>query len=151
MSDGDAGRDLPAEVQETTAAAKGTAAPVDVAVDPRARTTIAVFLAAPLITMTHFLAVYLVTEAGCTGDGPGLDVFDPPVPAVFTLVATAVAALGCCATALWSYRRWRPGTPPSEDELVDRRPVGFIGLLFSLLGLVTVLLVGLPALVLEAC
>lgn len=151
MNGQDAGRKLPAEQQETATAAKGTAAPVDVAVDPRARTTIGLFLAGPVISIVHFLAVYLVVEAGCTGDGPGLELFDPPVPTVATLVATAVAGLACCATALWAYRRWRPGSEPTADELVDRRPLAFVGFVLSLLGLVTVLLVGLPALVLEAC
>jgi hypothetical protein len=147
----DAGRQLPAEQQQTATAAKGTAAPVDVAVDPRARTTIAVFLAGPVISLVHFLLVYLVTEAGCTGDGPGLDVFDPPVPAVVTVVATVVAAAACGATAMWAYRRWRPTSPTSRDELVDRQPLAFVGFLLSVLGLVTVLLVGVPALLLDAC
>ena len=157
MTGSDAGRELPTE-RETVTAAKGTAAPVDVTVDPRARSTIAVFLAGPVILMAHFLVVYLVAEAGCTGDGPGLDVFDPPVPAVATLVATVVAALACCGSAFWAYRRWRSGDGRESDapdgrggDLVDREPLAFIGFLLSLLALVTVLAVGLPALVLEAC
>lgn len=150
MSRKDAGRDLPVE-PETVAAPKGTAAPVDVTVDPRARTTIVVLLTGPVILMVHFLVVYLVTEAGCTGDGPGLDVFDPPVPAVVTVVATALAAVACCASALWAYRRWRPGDPGRGEGLVDREPLAFVGFLLSVLALLTVLLVGLPALVLEAC
>jgi hypothetical protein len=146
----DAGRDLPVEA-ETATAAKGTAAPVDVTVDPRARSTITVLLAGPVILLVHFMVVYLVTEAGCTGDGPGLDVLDPPVPGVVTLLATAVAALACCGSAFWAYRRWRPGSQSGRDELVDRGPLAFVGFLLSLLALVTVLLVGLPALVLPAC
>ena len=145
-----AGRRLPVE-RETVAAAKGTPAPVDVTVDPRTRTTVVVLLAGPVILIVHFLVVYLVAEAGCTGDGPGLDAFDPPVPTIATLVATAVAALACCASAWWGYRRWR-STPRSErEELVDHQPLAFVGFLMSLLALVTVLVVGLPALVLEAC
>jgi heme/copper-type cytochrome/quinol oxidase subunit 3 len=148
----DPGRDLPPEHEESATAAHGSAAAVDVAVDPRARTSLAVFLAGPVIGVVHFLVVYLVAEAGCTGDGPGLDAFDPPVPAVVTGVATVVAALACCGTALWAYRRARPPRDAaSPGLLVDRRPLAFMGLLLSLLALVTVLLVGSSALVLGSC
>jgi hypothetical protein len=147
----DAGRSLPEEEQETATAAKGTAAPVDVAVDPRARTTVVVLLAGPVISMVHFLVVYLVVEAGCTGDGPGLDLVDPPVPEVFTLAATGVAALACGLVAVWAHRRFRTAKEASAGHLVDRGPLAFAGFLLSLLALVTVLFVGLPALVLDAC
>lgn len=150
MSGTDAGRDLPTE-PETATAAKGTAAPVDVTVDPRARTTVVVFLAGPVILIVHFMVVYLVVEAGCTGNGPGLELFDPPVPAVVTLVATALAAIASCAAAWWGYRRWRSAPSGEREELVDHKPLGFVGFLMSLLSLVTVLAVGLPALVLDAC
>lgn len=136
---------------ETATAARGTAAPVDVAVDPRARNAVAVLLAGPIVAVLHFAVVYLVTEAGCTGDGPGLDALDPPVPVVVTVVATVVAALLCCATALWAHRRWRDPRTPVSGGLVDHEPMSFVGFLLSLMALVTVLLVGLPALVLEAC
>lgn len=149
MTPPDATRDSPAEGEAT--AAKGTPAPVDVAVDPRARSAIAVFLAGPVIAAVYFLVVYLVTEAGCSGDGPGLDVFDPPVPTVVTLVATGVAALGCAASGAWGYRRWRGGRTESAERLVDHEPLAFVGFLLSLLALLTVLLLGLPALVLEVC
>lgn len=145
-----AGRELPVET-ETVTAAKGTPAAVDVTVDPRTRTTVVVFLAGPVILIVHFLVVYLVVEAGCTGDGPGFDAFDPPVPTIATLVVTAVAALACSASAWWAYRRWRSTPAAGREELVDRQPLAFVGFLMSLLGLVTVLAVGLPALVLEAC
>lgn len=148
----DAGRDLPVDT-ETATAARGTPAPVDVTVDPRARTAVVVFLAGPVISIVHFLVVYLVVEAGCTGDGPGLSVFDPPVPTVATVVATVVAALAGCGSAWWAYRRWRPGRQAQvrDDELVDREPLAFVGFLLSVLALLTVLLVGAPALFLEAC
>lgn len=152
-SDPSSGRPLPED--ETATAGRGTAAPVDVSVDERAVVSIAVLLAGPVISSVHFMLVYLVTEAGCTGDGPGLDVFDPPVPMVVTLAATAVGALACVATAWWAFVRWRGprGTrsDADRDELVDRRPLAFGGFVLSLLGLVTVLIVGLPALVLQAC
>jgi hypothetical protein len=75
------------------------------------------------------------------------------VPTIATLAATAVAAIASCAAALWAYRRWRGPHPEgaSDGMLVDRRPLAFVGLVMSLLALVTVLLVGLPALVLGAC
>lgn len=149
-TDRGAGRELPVE-RETVAAAKGTPVPVDVTVDPRTRTTLLVLLAGPAILVVHFLVVYLVVEAGCTGDGSGLNVFDPPVPTVATLVATALAALACCGSAWWAYRRCRTAPVAEREELVDHRPLAFVGLLMSLLALLTVLLVGLPAAMLEAC
>ena len=149
MSDGGAGRDLPGEPEQVTAA-RGTPAPVDVAVDPRARTAVLLFLAGPVILIVHFLVVYLVVEAGCTGDGPGLDVFDPPVPTVFTVVASVVAAGAATASAVCAYRRWR-GPETAGEELIDRRPLAFLGFVMSALAVVTVLFVGVPALVLGAC
>jgi hypothetical protein len=137
---------------ETAISSRGTPTPVDVSVDTRAVTAVAVLLAGPVISSLHFLVVYLVVEAGCTGDGPGLAVFDPPVPTVTTLVATAVAVLALTATAWWGVARWRaPRGASGHEEIVDRRPLAFVGSLLSLLGLVTVLFVGLPALFLGAC
>lgn len=111
-------------------------------------------LAGPLIWSAHFMVVYLAVEAGCTGDGPGLDRFDPPAPTVFTLAATAVAALACAATALWAYRRWRTQHPNGSSTDQTHGQVGtlaFAGFVLSLLGVVAVLLIGLPAFVLPAC
>lgn len=148
-------RPRPAPPEDTVVASKGTAAPVDLSVDTRSVTSIAVLLSGPVISSLHFLLVYLVAEAGCTGDGPGLDAFDPPVPTVVTLVATATGALACVATAWWGLARWRgPGRTEEagpDEHLVDRRPLAFAGFLLSLMGLVMVLIVGLPALVLDAC
>jgi hypothetical protein len=138
-------------------AEEGTPFAVDFSRDRRARTTIAVFLAGPVIWSAHFLLVYLVVEAGCTGDGPGLRLFDPPAPTVVTLVATAVAALACLAAAAWGYRRWRAGQHEVADDAGglgehDRGgSLAFAGFLLSLLGLVTVLFVGVPAVALPAC
>jgi hypothetical protein len=134
-------------------AVDGTPFAVGLSLDRRARTTIAMFLAGPVIWSAHFLLVYLVAEAGCTGDGPGLRLFDPPVPTVVTLVATAVAALACLASATWSYRRWRASQHEAGDLGQPGRggSLAFAGFLLSLLGMVTVLFVGLPALALPAC
>jgi hypothetical protein len=146
-----------------TTAGQGTPAAVDVSTNRESVATVAVFLAGPVIWSVHFMAVYLIVEAGCTGDGPGLDLFDPPVPTVLTLVTTAVAALACAGTAAWGYRRWRgragddtngpgdAGGGPGAGVADRGGSLAFIGLLLSLLGLVSILLVGLPALVLPAC
>ncbi|TQN42919.1 hypothetical protein FHU33_2330 [Blastococcus colisei] len=155
MSPPDPAQDRSSRPDETATASAGTPAPVDVSVDTRAVTAVVVFLAGPVISSVHFMLVYLVVEAGCTGDGPGLDSFDPPVPTVVTLVATAVAALACAATAWWGFARWRAlhrvRPEAGSEELVDRQPLAFGGFLLSLLGLATVLFVGLPALFLGAC
>ncbi len=156
MSPQDAPRDHPGPEEGAATAGKGTPFAVDVSGDPRAHTTIALFVAGPVIWTAHFMLVYLVVEAGCTGDGPGLNLFDPPVPTVVTLAATAVAALACLASAGWGYRRWRADKRERPEgrglEPPDRGgSLAFAGFLLSLLGFVAVLFVGLPALFLPAC
>jgi hypothetical protein len=143
-------------------AAGGTPFAVDVSRDRRARFALAMFVSGPLIWSVHFMLVYLVVEAGCSGEGPGLRLFDPPVPKVVTLAVTAAAAVAALACAGWSWRRWRAsGSEPAADEagdlaggLADRDRGGtlaFAGFLLSLLSVLTILLVGLPALVLPSC
>lgn len=156
MSRRDAPRGHPSRREGGRTAGKGTPVAVDVGGNPRARASIALFVAGPVIWSAHFMLVYLVVEAGCTGDGAGLRLFDPPVPTVVTLSATAVAALACLACAGWGYRRWRAEQNERADgaglEPPDRGgSLAFAGFLLSLLGLVEVLFVGLPALVLPAC
>jgi hypothetical protein len=140
-------------------AGEGTPVAVDVSADRRARVALVVLLAGPVTSITHFMLVYLAAEAGCMGGGPGLRLFDPPVPDVVTLVATAVAAMACLGFARWSFVRWRerrrePGDADSTDDL--RAPdrggeLAFAGLLLSALSFVTVLLVGVPSIYLAAC
>ena len=140
-------------------AGEGTPFAVDVSRDRRARFALAMFVAGPVIWSVHFLLVYLVVEAGCSGDGPGLTLFDPPVPKVVTLAATAAAAAAALACATWWYRRWQASEhEPVADEVAgdltdhDRGgTLAFTGLLLSLLSVVTILFVGLPALVLPSC
>jgi hypothetical protein len=139
-------------------AAEGTPFAVDVSRDRRARFALAMFVAGPVIWSVHFLLVYLVVEAGCTGDGPGLTLFDPPVPKAVTLAATAAAALAALACAGWSWRRWRTDAAEAAADLAgglsdpDRGgTLAFAGFLLSLLSVVTILFVGLPALVLPSC
>lgn len=144
----------------TRTGAGGTAYPVDISRDRLARITWVVFLGGPLTWLTHFMVVYLVVEAGCSGAGPGLSLFGPPVPAAVTLAATAVATLACLGFAAWAFRWWRASREgPAADEAAELSggyqernrggSLAFAGLLLSLLSVVAVLFVGLPALVLE--
>jgi hypothetical protein len=140
---------------------EGTPVAVDVSPDRRARVALAAFLGGPVTALTHFMLVYLVVEAGCTGDGPGLRTFDPPVTDIVTLAATAFAGAACFGFAAWNISRWRGQSRNETDEFGDRSddleapdPGGSLalsGLLLALLSLVTVLFVGLPALLLPAC
>lgn len=138
----------------------GTPVPVDVSGDKRARIRWVVLLAGPVIGIGHFMVVYLVAEAGCTGGGPGLRLFGPPVPDIVTLASTAVAALACVASAAWAHRRWRSigadeGHAAGGDDgeqTADRigtpdadAPIAFAGFLLSSVFLVMVLFVGVPA------
>jgi hypothetical protein len=143
-------------------AAAGTPFAVDVSGDRRARSTWVVFLAGPVTWFIHFMVVYLAVEAGCTGEGPGLRLFNPPVSDTVTLAATAVAAIACLGFAGWAHTRWRAsasepaaeerGDLSAESDIRDRGgSLVFAGLLLSLLSVVAILFVGLPALVLPAC
>lgn len=134
-------------------AEEGTPVPVDTSVDRWAQTSIVVLLAGPVIWAVHFLLVYAVSEAGCTGSGAGLELLDPPVPTAVTLVATAVGVLACLGTAWWGLHRWRIGRydPNLEDpptELEDRQLGALLdlsGAALSVLFAVSVAMVGLPA------
>ena len=162
MSRSDDSPDVPSRGDGSTTAVGGTPVAVDVSRDRRTRIIWVVFLAGPVLWFAHFMVVYLVVEAGCTGGGPGLAVFDPPVPTVVTLAATAVAAFASLWCAVWGYRRWRrsthaPAADAAEDLSADFEQgdrdgsLAFAGFLLSSLSFVAVLLVGLPALVLPAC
>jgi len=140
--------------------AEGTPVAVDVSRDRPARMAWVAFLGGPVTWIAHFMLVYLVVEAGCSGDGRGLEALDPPVPATVTLAATAVAALVCLAVAGWSYRRWRAaiegGAADDATDLSGPLPdrdrggtMDFAGILLALFSFVAVLFVGLPAFVFE--
>jgi hypothetical protein len=156
MSVRDVPPDEPSPRDGSRTAGGGTPFAVDVSGDRRARWAMAMFVAGPLIWSAHFLLVYLIVEAGCSGDGPGLRLFDPPMPKVVTLAATAAAAVAALACARWSYRRWR-ASGLAADEAGDHRDrdrsgaLAFAGYLLSLLSVVTILAVGLPALFLPSC
>lgn len=139
-------------------AAEGTPVPVDMSRDVQVRRTWAVLLGGPVVWFVHFMVVYLVAEAGCTGGGPGLRLLDPPVPAIVTAVATGVALLACGLLAASSHRRWRVEDPPTTarhepgpHELERHRELGFVGLLLTVLSAVAVLFVAAPALVFASC
>jgi hypothetical protein len=162
MSVRDVPPDEPSPLDGSRTAGEGTPFAVDVSGDRRARWALAMFVAGPLIWSAHFLLVYLIVEAGCSGDGPGLRLFDPPVPKIVTLATTAAAAAAALAGAGWSYRRWRASQhEPAADEAgglaggqQDRDRGGtlaFAGFLLSLLSVVTIVAVGLPALFLPSC
>ena len=131
--------------------ARGTPFAVDRSGDRGAGVVAALLLTGPVTFITHFFVVYLVAEAGCTGDGPGLEVFDPPVPRAVTLVATALAAVVCVLATRWSWGRWRalgggygdlavPAGGPGGTSVVP-----LAGVLLSAFSCVAVLFVGVPA------
>jgi hypothetical protein len=161
MSVRDVPPDEPSPLDGSRTAGEGTPFAVDVSGDRRARRALVLFVAGPVLWSVHFMVVYLVVEAGCSGDGPGLELFDPPVPKIVTLAATAAAAVAALACAGWSWRRWRAGEHQPADEagdlaggLTDRDRGGTLalaGFLLSLLSVVTILAVGVPALVLPSC
>ncbi len=141
-------------------AVDGTPLAVDVSRDRLTRVGWVVLLGGPVIWFSHFMLVYLIAEAGCTGGGPGLRAFNPPVPSAATLAATAVAAAGCLAFALWAHRRWmaarrgeaadNPGELSGPYEERDRGgTMALASLLLSLFSFVAVLFVGSPALVFD--
>ena len=162
MSVRDVPPDEPSPPDGSRTAGEGTPYAVDVSRDRWARWPLLMFVSGPIIWSVHFMLVYLVAEAGCSGDGPGLRLFDPPVPKAFTLAATAAAAAAALGCATWWYRRWRasehePDADAAADPAGDRTDhhrggtLAFTGFLLSLLSVLTILFVGLPALVLASC
>lgn len=158
---GDPARPVASDAGATTQTS-GTAMAVDLASSPRTRRALGMFVAAPTTWFGHFMLVYLVAEAGCTGSGPGLSALDPPVPAVVTIVATVVAVGACGWVTWWHWQQWRHGDrlgsleqaggPPGGTDLDgDERPLAFVGVVVGAISLVSVLFVGLPALVLTGC
>lgn len=160
---GDEGRDGRAGGRDggSTTSQHGTPMAVDIAAPPWTRRALTLFVAGPVVWFAHFIVVYVVAEAGCTGAGTGLRLLDPPVPTVVTLAATAVATVACAVIAWWEYQRWQADrrpisaehtevVPESEDPQI-RGALAFVGLLLAVVSLLSVLFVGLPAIVLPAC
>lgn len=148
-------------LEGATTGTSGTPFAVDLARDRRARSMWLVLLGGPLLWLSHFMIVYLVAEAGCSGDGPGLDLFDPPLPRTVTLLATVLAAAGCVPLAAWALRRWRAATEETPGQGGDpaarigdgagRGTVPFAGFLLAAFSFIAIVFVGLPALFLPAC
>lgn len=157
----DGGTPPAVDLDAAATAAQGTPFPVDIGFDRHAVLDVAALLAGPVLGLGHFFAVYLVAEAGCTGDGPGLDVFDPPVPSSFTLLATVLAAGGCLVAAVWTARRARGAARPDPTggaaggaaggDPDDGRGLALVGAVLSVVFLVTVLFVGVTAVALAPC
>ena len=142
----------------------GTPLAVDVSGDLSRRWIWAMFLAGPVVWFTHFILVYLVTEAGCTAGGPGLRNFDPPVPVLLTLISTVIAAGLAAAAAVWAFGHWRGAkrelemAPDDVEDLAgehddDRRrgTLAFAGFVLSIFSVVAILFTGAPALLLGPC
>lgn len=142
----------------------GTPMPVDLGADREARRTWALLVGGPVVWFTHFMLVYLVSEAGCTGEGPGLRLFDPPVPTILTLATTGIAVVACAAIAAVTWRRWREseqdlqGAPDAADDVEgkhdeDRRlgSLAFAGFLLATLSVLAVLFTGAPAMAFLRC
>lgn len=146
---GDAAPNADAPDKEELTSPSGTPVAVDITRDLQARTTWVVLLAGPVVWAVHFVVVYLVAEAGCTGSGPGLEAFGPPVPSVVTFVATVVAVLACLGVGGWAWRlrgRGPGGLAADESAAVERnRALMTIGLLLALLSAVAVIFVAAPA------
>jgi hypothetical protein len=107
----------------------------------------------PVIWFAHFMIVYLVAEAACTGDGPGMERFHSPVLEIVIGAATVAAALGCLLLIGQGYRsaagsRKAPGDRGDGD---GNLPTMYSGLLLSGLSLIAILFVALPGLVLPPC
>jgi hypothetical protein len=134
--------------------ARGTPFPVAVARDPHVRATLVGFLGGPVIWISHFMFVYVIAEAGCTGDGRGLDLFDPPVTAIVTLAVTVVACVACLANARGCFRRWRRTAREHAETPKSHRDDGslsFVGFLLSGLFFLATLAVGTSAAVFTGC
>jgi len=140
----------------------GTALAVDISADRPARLIWVAFLGGPVILMTHFMVVYLVAEAACSGEGRGLDAFDSPVVEVVTVTATVVAAIACLVVTWWNHRRWRTSIESTDtaaagwpfgdvDDSDGGGSVAFAGALLAAFCCLAVIAVGIAAPFLPSC
>lgn len=134
-----------------TTGTTGTAYPVDFTRDRRARRTWLLFLGGPVVWISHFMLIYLAAEAGCTGEGPGLEWFQPPVAAIVTVVATIVGVLACLALLYGNLRRLRIAVAEDGDIDETRAVMGLAGALLSGLSALAVVADGIPGLVFPGC
>lgn len=129
---------------------------------PSSRSIWVLFLAGPTVWFLHFMAVYLVVEAVCTGGRPDRELLGLPLVSTFTLLATVAAVPVIAGFAVAAYRRWRDlertvsgqSDDREEEETVARghdRALAFAGFALGLLFILGVLFTGLPALWLTPC
>jgi hypothetical protein len=122
-------------------------------------------LAGPVVWIVYFFSGYLLNEVACTAGWFQATISGLPLLPVIT-VAYTLLALGLVAYAgSWAYRQWQilnrqrdEGTErmrPAAGEQIDVRErsrfVTFAGMLLSLLFGLTILLTGIPSLVLRSC
>lgn len=116
-------------------------------------------LGGPILWSAHFLASYLLVEFTC---GAKLRVSGPsvlglPVLSWSVLALTLVAVLAALYVGWAAYRSWRrlEGSQETDEpgvwRLESRRFLALVGMAFSALFSLTILLGGLPVLVLGPC
>lgn len=112
------------------------------------------FLAGPVIWITHFMGVYVLAEAVCAAGGVDVRAFGIPLLSLVTLVATALAVAAVIVLAVRAFRVWRadPGDPPGWLPGGERDAgLALAGWLLGILFAVAILFTGIPAAFLEPC
>ena len=114
-----------------------------------------ILLASPLIWCLYFSVVYLLAEADCaiTISWLNFQVAGLPGLSVIVIASTVVASVATLYYAGRALRLWRASKPSSAEPPTQERKrfMALAGLLLSLLFLVSTLLMGVPALVLQPC
>jgi hypothetical protein len=116
-------------------------------------------LGGPILWSAHFLASYASVEFACRARLPVLDstVFGLSVLSWSVLAFTLAATLAAVYVGRAAYRSWhrlkksRKTTEPDTWELESGRFMALSGMALSALFALTILLGGLPALVLGPC
>ena len=101
-----------------------------------------VVLGGPAVWFTHFMVVYLAAEAVCTPARVGSEQpWSDGTLNTFIAAATGVAVALCVADALYAWRRMR-GEGPA---------LWWVGLVLAVGSAVSIVAVGLPALMVGPC
>jgi hypothetical protein len=108
-----------------------------------ARSPWLVALVGPVVGFVHFMGVYVYAEAACNPGAAGR-------AASSSTTATTVAVVSAVALTLLAglYALVRPRGDEADD---DQRFMSWVGLRLSLLFAVTIVAVGAPVLVIDAC
>lgn len=131
----------------------GTRYPVDASADRRARGVWVMLIGGPVIWFAHFMVVYLVAEAACSGDDPGMELLASPVLEIVVTAATVAAVLGCILlirrgrSGGGGFRKVRGGRGDGDENFSAIHS----GVLLAGLSLIAILFVAFPALVLPPC